>query len=141
MEKYSRPTFNYCRITDEKLNEYDKTVKSLNLSYGYIEYMPISLSVHFKFLVELDLQNNNLKVLNFKSKILLRLHLGRNDFKEFPVYKDQLPALEELYLDGNNIKKLPDVATIMPNLKILDMRYNNLQHIVQPPSSVLFINA
>jgi hypothetical protein len=59
-------------------------------------------------------------------KNLIFLDLGRNGFKQVPIFVGDLPKLRELRFEWNKLTKLPYLISGMHELKILRLKGNNL---------------
>ena len=117
-------------------------IKQLNLSYNWLNSLPISIAMYLRHCTKLDLQQNNIKsipslILELPS--LRELILSHNRISELPNALWSA-SLIQLDLSYNELKTLPDCATELctDSMKVLRLEYNHLRKV---PKCVCFLHS
>lgn len=139
-----------CRISDCKQDEHDelnlaslsldtlpsdvfaiKILRTLNLSYNRIEYLPGNLDILSRLQL-LNLANNKLESLPpciGNLKLLTKLQAQNNRLKILPEELGNLSRLEELYVGGNRLPALFDSIGSLRKLQRVDAQNNKIEHL------------
>jgi len=102
-----------------------------------IEELYISVS-NLKEIPTSILKLNSLKKLSFGTNYIGVIPIGTNNIEVIPSAIQDLPKLEELYLNNNLIKEVPNELFNLPNLKKLELSNNKIE--VIPPTIKNLIN-
>lgn len=117
---------------------HDDFVHATNLIYlslgNQLKLIPGSVFDKLEYLEILDLSWNKITSIHengFKGLSSLRaLKLSRNQLQKFKLHTfDNVPLLEELYLNNNHIETIEDGTLRLPNLKHLDLSHNKLKEL------------